>query len=184
VANEILLKSGVIIVFADTADHSPAAANNLGTRTDQIDLTSLGINAYRQSDKVDLGATRAAQYNIMAALEWASAPTAGGQVVFYWAPSPSATAANANPGGVSGSDAAYTGYSSNAANSIRQLMGPIGFHTATVQATTNVQIAFCGVFSPSERYGTLVVHNNTSQALVADAVEMSILLTPIVDEVQ
>ena len=183
-ANEIRQKTGTIIVLADTTDHAPAAANNLGTRTDQIDLTSLAANAYRQSAKFDFTALRAAQYSLMVAIEFGTAPAAGEVVRFFLAPSPSATAANANPGGVSGSDSAYTGYSSNAADSVNQLMY-LGSLVCTVQATTTIQIGFISIFSPPERYGTLVVHNNSAaDAFVADAVEMSILITPIVDEIQ
>jgi hypothetical protein len=182
-ANEVLLKTGTVICLADTTDYAPAAGNNLCTRTDQIDLTSVGNNAYRQSAKVDFGATRAARYHAQAALEFAVAPTDGNAVNLYLAPSASATAANANPGGVSGSDAAYTGYSSNAASSVRQLQF-IGACVLTVQATTTIQIAECGVFTPPERYGSLVFHNNSGQAMVADAVEMAIRIAPIVDEIQ
>ena len=175
-------KTGTIIVLADTTDHSPAAANNLGTRTDQIDLTSLAAGAARQSAKFDFTASRARQFNLMAAIEWAAAPAAGETLDFYLAPSPSATAANANPGGVSGSDSAYSGYSSNLDDSLKQLIF-LGSMVATVQATTTIQIAQIAVFIPPERYATLVVDNNSAaDALMSDAVEMSILITPIVDE--
>lgn len=80
----------------------------------QFNFESVANDAARQSTKADLGATRAARFNVMAALEFASAGlTAGEYVEFYWASSPSSTAANANPAGVSGSDAAYAGYASN-----------------------------------------------------------------------
>ena len=117
-ANEILLKQGTQIVFADHAgDFSPATANDLqqGTPTTvQLATASVADAAARQSAKVDLGATRAATYNVMAAFEMAvSGLTAGLTLELYWAPSSDATAANSNPGGVSGSDSAYSGYSSN-----------------------------------------------------------------------
>ena len=183
--NEVLIKTGTAIVFADTTDYSPTAANSLGTRTNQIDLTSLAAAAARQSDQVDLGATRADRYHVMAALEYATAPAAGEVVAFYWAASPNGTAATANPGGVSGSDAAYTGTSGDTlANSIKQLE-LIGTFVLTVDATTTVQIADVGTFSPTERYGTLVVYNlSAADNLHSDAVEMSVLLDPIIDEVQ
>jgi hypothetical protein len=182
--SEILQKTGTVIVLANSGDHSPAAANNLGTRTDQIDLTSLAATAARQSDKFDFGATRARKYSMTAALEWATAPVAGEVVDFYLAFSPSATAANANPGGVSGSDAAYAGYSSNLDDSLKQLTF-IGSFTLTVQATGTVQIATIGVFSTLNRYATLIVDNGSSaDNLHNDGVEMSVLIEPIVDESQ
>lgn len=180
---EVLIKTGTIIVLADSTDHAPAAANNLGTRTDQIDLTSLAAGAARQSAKIDFGATRARKYNVIVAIEWATAPTAGETIDFYLAPSPSSTAANANPGGVSGSDSAYSGYSANLDDSLKQLIF-IGSLVATVQATTTVQIAQIGIFQPPERYATIVVDNSSAaDNLVADAVEMSILISPIIDEI-
>lgn len=176
--DEIVVQTGTAIVFADTTDHSPASANNLGTRTAQIDLTSVSNNAARQSDKVDLGATRAEIYEVVAALEIAATPTAGNVVEFWWAPSPSGTAGTANPGGVSGADAAYAGYSSNLDASIKQLQF-IGDFVCTAQATGTVQIARVGSFAPKHRYGTLVVYNKSGAALHSDAVEMSVLLSPL-----
>jgi hypothetical protein len=183
-ANEVLQKTGTIIVLADITEYNPVAVNNLGERTDQIDLASLLAGEARESNKFDFGATRARQYSVMAAIEWATAPVAGETVDFYLAFSPNATPANANPGGVSGSDGAYTGYASNLDDSLEQLMY-IGSMVVTVQATTIVQIALIGIFSAIEQYATLVVVNKSAaDNLHNDAVEMSVLLTPIVDEIQ
>lgn len=175
---------GTAIVLADTTDYSPATANNLGTRTDQIDLTSVSNAAARQSAKVDFGANRAELWNLACAMEIAATPTAGNTIDFYLAPSNSGTAANNNPGGISGSDAAYTGYSSNLSASLKQLMY-IGSMVTTAQATGTVQVCMSvGVFAPPERYGTVVVVNNSGAALHSDAVEMSVVLTPIESQVQ
>lgn len=176
------------ICFADHATDftSPTAANDLrqGSETDgQLDLTSVPDSAYRQSAKVDLGSVRAAAYSVKAAFELAATPTAGEVIYLYWAASPDATAANGNPGGCSGSDADYTGYSSNADDSIAQLQ-LIGVFICTVQATGTVQIADCGVFSPSERYGCLVVRNESGAAFHSDANESHVVFNPIVDEIQ
>lgn len=176
--DNILVQTGTAIVFADSTDHSPATANNLGTRTAQIDLTGLADESARQSDKVDLGATRAEVYDVTAALENAATPTAGDVSEFWWAPSPSGTAGTANPGAVSGADAAYTGYSSNLDASIKQLQF-IGDFVHTAQATGTVQIARVGSFRPKHRYGSLVVRNRSGSAYHSDAVEMSVLLSPL-----
>lgn len=176
--DNLLIQTGTAIVFADTTDHAPATANNLGTRTAQIDLTSVGDDAARQGDKVDLGATRADEYEVIAALENAATPTAGEVSEFYWAPSPSGTAGTANPGGVSGADGAYSGYSSNLTASLKQLQF-IGDFVHTAQATGTVQIARVGTFAPKHRYGTLVVVNRSGSAYHSDAVEMSVLLSPV-----
>lgn len=173
---------GTAIIFADTTDHAPATANNLGTRTAQIDLTSVANNAYRQSDKVDLGASRARIYKVEAALEIAATPTAGNVCEFWWSPSMSGTAGTANYGGVGGADAAYTGYSSNADAAIKQCQF-IGDFVCTAQATGTVQVGLVGFFRPLDRYGTLIVKNASGAALHSDAVEMSVRLTPIAEQV-
>lgn len=176
--DEILVQSGTAIVFADVTDHAPATANNLGTRTHQLDLTSVANNAARQSAKVDLGAAWAEEHAVIAALEIAATPTAGNVVEFWWAPSPNATASTANPGGVSGADAAYAGYSSNLDASVKQLQF-IGEFVCTAQATGTVQIARVGSFRPKHRYGSLIVYNKSGAALHSDAVEMSVLVSPL-----
>lgn len=176
--DNLLVQTGTAIVFADVTDHAPATANNLGTRTAQLDLTSVADDAARQSAKVDLGATRADVYDVMAAIEIAATPTAGEVVEFWWAPSPNATAGNANPGNVSGADAAYTGYSSNLDASLKQLQF-IGDFVCTAQATGTIQVGRVGSFRPLHRYGSLVVVNRSGAALHSDAVEMSVLMSPV-----
>lgn len=118
----------------------------------------------------------------MAALEFNTSPTAGEVVDFYWAPSPAANATQGNPGNIIGSDAAYAGYSSNLADSIKQL-DHIGSFIVTTQATTTVQVAFVGMFIATSRYGSLVVYNRTSVVLINDGEEMSVRLAPMIDEV-
>ena len=104
---EILQKVGTQIIFRDSADFLPTAANDLSKGSPtfvQFDLTSLADGDLRQSAKVDLGATRAAQYSVAVVIEWNTAPAAGLAVELYWAPSPEeVTATDGNPGGTSGS---------------------------------------------------------------------------------
>lgn len=172
-ANEVRVKTGDIIVLADLTDWSPAAANNLGTRTKQIDLTSLAAGAARQSDKFDFGALRASAYNLAAAIEFATDPIADETIDFYLAYSPNGTPANANPGGVSGSDSQFLiGYLEQSTF--------IGAMVLEAQATPTVQKDLnIGVFSPPERYATLIVVNRSAaDNLVGNAVEMSVLISP------
>src|SRR3972149_4386968 len=209
-ANKILLdeQNGTPkqICFRDVTDFGPAAANDLRVGTPtlvQLDMTSVADAAYRQSTKVDLGAVRAPAYAVRAALEFAAGVVAGGIMGFWWgagrgaaaggggevvscggAPSGSAPAGTANAGGVSGADGAYTGYSSNAAASVRQLEH-IGVGVVTAQATTTVQIIeVIGRLYPSERYGSLVVLNDSGAAMHSDAAEIHVVLDPIFEEVQ
>lgn len=177
------------ITFADVgADYNPTAANDLRVAgvedTEvQLDLTSLADGAARQSTKVDLGEDRALSYAVRAAFEMAATPTAGAVIQLWWAPSQHVTAANGNPGGCSGADGAYAGYSSNMATSIVQLVY-IGVFVCTVQVTTVVQVAEVGILSPTERYGSLVVRNESGAAFHSDAVESHVVFDPLVPELQ
>ena len=183
-ANEVLQKVGTQLSFADHAgDFGPTAANviEVGTPTNvDLALTTLAADTYVNSDQFDFGATRAAQFSVIAAIEWSVAPTAGTTVEFWLAPSPSSGATIGNTGGTDGVDGAYTGYS-GAAEGVAQLM-PLGVLVASNDAV--VQIAYIGKFSPPERFAQLVVRNNTDQSFNADDVEMNVVITPIIDEVQ
>ena len=175
------------ISFADHADDfSPTALNNLQfstPTTSQIALTGLADAAAVQSTKVDLGANRAQTYKVRAAFEMAATPTAGDLIELYWGPSSSSAADTGNPGGVTGTSSAYTGYSANLAASVKQL-DFIGVFVCTVQTTPTVQVAEIGFFSPSERYGTLIVKNESNAAFHSDDVESHVVFDPVVPEVQ
>lgn len=184
-ANEVLQKVGTQIVFADHAgDFSPTDANDLrqGTPVNvQLITASLADVAARESAKVDLGATRARQYSVIAALELAATPTTGEVMEFYWCASPDAIAANGNPGYCSGSDAAFTGTPATLVEAVKQL---IFIGTLICSADAIVQIQNVSVFSPPERHGILVIKNEAGAAFHADDVETHIVMNPIVDEVQ
>lgn len=191
-ASNLLVVVGTQISFADHAgDFSPTAAYTLevGTPTDvDLAMASLAAGSAVNSDKVDLGATRAPQYSVMGVFEVASAAAVAGETIdLYWAPSPQSTAANGNPGGADGVDGAYAGTGADSmANSLRQLMY-IGSHIATIDDTADspeVQIGFIGVFSPPERYGQLVVVNNLTGNFHSDDVEMHIVFNPIIPQGQ
>lgn len=190
-ANKILLTemddTPPQICFADFAtDFGPTAANDLRKGTDtqvQIILAALADTAARQSAKVDLGANWAQQYHVRAAFELAATPTSGDVIELYWAPSSSGTAGTGNAAGITGADAAYAGYSSNLAASVRQLIF-IGVFVCTVQVTATVQVAEIGVFNPPERYGSLVVKNESAAAFHSDDVECHVVFDPLIPELQ
>ena len=191
-ANKVLLDeqdgTPVQICFRDVTDFAPSAANDLrkGTPTyGQLLLEGVLNTAYRQSAKVDLGAIRAPVYAVRGAFEIAATPVAGETIALYWAPSSSATAGTGNAGAVSGADSAYTGYSSNADASVRQLE-LIGVGVVTAQATPTIQvIEFIGRLYPSERYGSLVVKNDSDATFFAtDSAEFHIVLDPLYEEIQ
>jgi len=180
-ANEILHKRGTPVVFADTTDFS--STNNGYTRTAQITLETLATTRARQSDKADLGATRARLYAVRVGIEFDVAPTIGQTVEFYWSASASATAGTGNDGGCSGTDSGYQASAAEVDEFKPQLIF-LGALVATADLATVVQYQTVGYFTPPERYGQLVVVNETSQALEGDSVEMFVALVPIVDEVQ
>jgi hypothetical protein len=180
VANEVLVKDGTPVVWADTTDYNSAGSGF--TRTHQLDLTSIADGAAREGAKADLGATRAAAYSVHVGFEVDVAPTAGNPISVYWSSSYSSTAGTGNAGGAAGADQAYK--AGEEAEWAKQLI-LIGVLACTNDAATTVQrqcINNC--FSPPERYGMPIVLNGSGQALEGDAVEMYVALVPIVDEVQ
>lgn len=195
-ANEIKRKliTGQI-VFADHAtDYAGGTGNNslqiTGARDVQIDVTDLAAGAARQSAKVDLGngtALFAETYSVQMSLEMATDPVAGEVVELYWSPSPDSSAAVGNAGGASGSDAAYAGYAaSTLAEGLADLI-PIGHLPLAVMNDADgvPQLGFVGVFSPPDRYGSLIVKNGSAADVFhSDAVEFAVSFNPQVREVQ
>lgn len=188
-ANLIRQQAGTQFLFADHGTDfgaAPAtAANTLiqGTPTDvQIDLTGLADAAARASAKsgslwAGTGSDEAALvYKVDACLEWESAPTdSAGTVDFYWAPSASATAATGNPGGVTGSDAAFTETDGN--------LGQMTFIGSLTIRNNVINIGHVGWLIPYEEYGSLVIVNNSGGALRSTATAMDethIVFTPYV----
>ena len=178
-ATEILQKVGTPIVWA--ADGSAYDSSDSGyTQTNTITLNSLADAAARQGDYADLGATRAAQYAVRAAIETAAAPTAGEAVYYYWSAATDATAGY--DGGCTGEDGAYK--AGDEAEWVKQLQ-LIGVLTCTADTTGVVQTQTVGYFSPPTRYGAPVVWNECGQAFNAgDSTGMFLALVPIVDESQ
>ena len=178
--NSIPINEGTPIVWADIGGDfgdSPIAG------TVQITLVSLANAAARQGVKVDLGDPRAEIFEITLVIELDAAPTSGLTVDLYMASSPDGTAGVANPGGVSGTDAAYTGTAGDSlADSLKQL-DFIGSLICTSDAATVVQQQSFK-YSPANRYVSPVVFNQSGQAFEGDDIEMSIIMIPIPPEVQ
>lgn len=178
-ANEILVKSGTPVVWADTTDY----AGDGGNRTHQIDLTDLANGAARQGAKADLGATRAKQYSVTVCVEMALSPASLASIDIYWAASPHATAATMNPGGCTGVDAAYTGTAGDSLDdSLPQLL-----YLGSISLTSDTDpVLHSQTFTlfPPHRYGMPVIDNNGGQAMHSDAIECFFAMTPIIPEIQ
>jgi len=182
-ANEILVKQNTPTVWANDGAGGGDYAGDGGAETDDIDLTGVVASEAREGAKADLGAKRAPLYAVTLRIEFATAPADGDTVDLYMGPSLSGTAATANPGELSGVDADYTGSTgSTLAESLLQL-DLVGKLACTNDATALVQQQTF-VYAPPLRYLSPVVHNNGADNFHSDAVEMSITMTPLVDEVQ
>ena len=177
------------ISFANFAgDFSPTAGNDLREGADtetELVLLDLADGAAAQSAKADLGEHFAEEYACIACIEMqVAAADAGAEVEFYWSESASATAATGNMGGASGSAAAYSGYSSDLAEAVRQLKY-IGSMVMTDDAVDSTQIGFVGTLTPGNRYGSLIVKNECGQTICdTDDIEAHIVLSPVIPELQ
>jgi hypothetical protein len=134
----------------------------------------------RQSATLDLGANWAQRWRIDIDIEMAATPTAGNAINLF--ASYSATT-GAGKGNTSGSDAAYTGYSSNIDQSTKQLEF-LGSHIVTGQATTTVQKSNVGICFPKGRYLNLVVDNRAGSAVHSDDSNCVITLTPLEESIE
>jgi hypothetical protein len=145
--------------------------------------TGLAVAAAVNSDQVDLGATRADRYRVVAALEWFVAVNAGGSVDMYWSPSNNSVVSDGNPGKPDGVDGLYTGDGGGTVpESVVQMQRVGSFITTDL---VGVQIAEVGIFSPSARYGQLIVVNNSSAILCGtDDIESAIIFEPIIVDIQ
>jgi len=182
--NLIKITEQAALVWADADDYANTVSGLVLTA--QIDLTSLSAGAARQGVKVDIGNIRYPEYMVSVGIEIASAAASGETIDFYWAGSPKGIAGNANPGGTDGTDDAYTGTAGDSlADSLKQLQY-IGSLVTTADNTTVVQYGTVGSLNGSDinRFGMPVVVNNSSGALVADAVEQYVALIPIPPDIQ
>lgn len=179
-ANEVYLNEKTPIVWADKAGDfggSPFAA------THQITLAALASTEARQGAKADLGNPRAEVYEVTFRLEWDVAPADGGSASLFMAPSPSADAGVCNPGGVSGTDAAYTGTAGSTIAESLQQCDFVCKLPATNDAAPIVQ-QITVKYSPSAQYISPIVIDEGGQALEGDDIEMSITMIPIPYRIQ
>ncbi len=188
--NQVLVKDAAStaakqISFATHASYV-ATTNNVievGTPTEvEMSLLDLADGGAVQSTKADLGAVRARHYVVTPCIEYqVAAPTTATLVEFYWAASGQSGAAVGNPGYVLGADGAYTGTPGTLVEGIAQLLF---LGSLVVSADLEFQIADIGIFTPTHRYGSLIVKNETGQTICdTDIVETAVVLTPIVDDI-
>jgi hypothetical protein len=134
----------------------------------------------RQAASLDLGANWAQRWRLECNFELAATPTAGNAINLFasWN-----SATGAGDGATSGSDAAYSGYSSNLDASTKQLEF-LGAHICTAQATSTVQKSLVGIIFPKGRYLNLVVDNRSGAAFHSSDANSVITLTPIEESIE
>ena len=182
--NEVLRKVGDHLLFAHN-NLNPVSSGILTTNYTAcgIDMGAVATAGAVQSNKVDLGARRAPAFNVTSCIEFATAPTAGAAIEYYWAPATSSAAAVGNVGGVVGVSGVYAGGpGGTAAGGVRQMQF-IGQMSCQAMANS-IQIANIGVFSPASRFGSLVVKNECGQTLNSSRLNHQVLFEPVIDEVQ
>jgi hypothetical protein len=190
VANEVLQKTGATpIRFCVAGSLSPAdAATNwsYGSAANvALTLNNLANGAARQSDKCDLGATRAARYVLLGTVDYTGeTPSAAGQTDYYWAPSTSGTQADANVAGNSGADGACPDGALGSITLAEFLRQCVYIGSLYTHDGASVQNGYVGELQPPTRYGQLIVVNNGGDTYEQDDVEAHQLLVPIVDEIQ
>ncbi len=169
-------------VFRVQTGASEITVKNSGG-TAAISLASVSNGAARQSAKIDFGASRARRYLCVVEAELAATPTAGNALELYMGWSNSGTAGTDNPAGLSGSDAAYTGQSSNLDASVKQL-AYLGDAVVSALATTTVQRITVGIVEARTRYGCLAVYNKSGAAFHSTNTNQAIRFIPIEDTVE
>ena len=176
---------GTQIRFFVTGSFSPADDGTnwtIGTPTDVVlTLSAVADAAGRQSTQVDLGATRSAYYEVLGCVDFTGeTPDATGTVDYYWAPSTSGTAANGNVAGNSGADGAAPAGAVGSPTLAEFLALCQYIGSLATSNNASVQNGVVGLFSPSSRYGQLIVVNNSGDAFEADDVEMHQVFNPVV----
>lgn len=179
-----MANDGTQIRFFVSGSFSPADNGtnwSVGTPTDvALALASTADGAAKQSDKVDLGADRAEEYELFGCVDFTGeTPTAGAQVDYYWAPSTSSTQANGNVAGNSGANAAAPDGALGSITLAEFLLLCIPIGSLIVHDGAVVQNGYVGKFRPPTQYGQLIVVNNSGDAFEADDVEMHQVLVPV-----
>ncbi len=186
---EVLQDYGTQLMFADHATdfagQAPATPGNtfiVGSPTSvQMNFSVIAAAAAWESAKTaTLARTGTAwprKWVLGAVMESTATPAAGGTFDFYWNPSPSPTPGTGNSGEASGLDSAI------AITHLEALI-PIGF--LTVRNNVINKDSDIGVLWLPYLYGSLIMVNNTSVAMVADgdADECFATLTPVIDDLQ
>jgi len=186
---ELLLKYGTQLMFADHAvdfaEQEPATPANtyiVGSPTSvQMNFSVIAAAAAWESAKTatlaKTGTAWPGEWMLGAVMESTATPAAGGSFDFYWNASPSAVAGTGNSGEASGLDSAIA---------ITHLSALIFIGSMMVRNNVINKCSTIGRLWLPYLYGSLIMVNNTSVAMVADADadECFAVLTPIIPDLQ
>ena len=186
---ESLYVYGTQLMFADHATdfagQAPATPTNtyiIGSPTSvQMNFSVIAAAAAWESAKTatlaQTGTAFPREWILGAVMESTATPAAGGHFDFYWNASPSATAGTGNSGEASGVDSAIV---------ITQLTSLIHIGNMLVRANVINKNSNIGSLWLPYLYGSLIMVNNTSVAMVADgdADECFATLTPDIPDLQ
>ena len=163
-ANKILAVRETTLKFADSAQ----------TPTKNLTLSALAAGAGRISAKHDFGsAAKSRLYEWRATMQWGTAPVVGESIDIYLS-----TSDGTNPDGEEGTaDAALS------AEDKLKNMHYIGSIIADV-STNNIDYTGSGFFNLNSQHASIVVFNNSIDALRTDTSVHAVLITPVPDEVQ
>lgn len=188
--NKVLRETGTQLLFADHATDfgaAPATAANsyiIGSPTDvQMNLSVIAAAAAWESAKTatlaDTGTAWPDHWVLGAVMESTATPADGGSFDFYWNASTNPTAGTGNSGVASGTDASIVVTASN----LLQLtyIGSLSVLAAVINKNSNI-----GILDMPYLYGSLIMVNNTSVAMVADgdADECFAVLTAVYPDIQ
>lgn len=135
-----------------------------------IDLASLANAACRQSGEFDLGAVFPQFVRVELTVDFNAAPTAGLPVNVYWSSSEDGTNYD---GECTGSDAAFA-----LADCTR-----LRFVGSLIASNNTDPQRASFTFAVPSRYGVLVVHNASGQALTATGTDQVLKITPLKGDV-
>ena len=188
--NKVLRQYGTQLLFADHATDfgaAPATAGNsfiISTPTDvAMNFSVIAAAAAWESAKTatlaDTGTAWPDYWILGAAMESTATPADGGRFDFYWNASTNSVVGTGNAGVASGTDAAIVVTASN----LDQL---IFIGSMVVLAQVINKDSAIGILSMPYLYGSLIMVNNTSVAMVADADadECFATLTPVYPDIQ
>ena len=149
-------------------------ADSAQTPDNNLTLSALAAGAGRVGVRHDFGATAGARDFIWrSTIQMATAGVVGETIDLY-----ASTSDGTNPDGEEGTADAALGSTDSLTN--MTYLGSVRIDTTSI----DTDITASGRVRLDERYVSIVVHNNTADALKTDTAVHSVTLTPVADQIQ